>query len=66
MFDLDNSKYFYIYNYIQAKYFIDNGLQIVDIGKGSKGDIYHKFVKNEQSEKVFFEWKRRKYGEKTI
>jgi hypothetical protein len=59
-------QYFYIYNYKQAKFFIDKGLKVVDIDKGKKDDIYHKFIKNEESEKVFMEWKQNKYGEKAV
>lgn len=59
-------KYFYIYNFAQTKFFIDNGLRIIDIGKGSKQDIYHKFIRDEESEKVFMKWKQLKYGERAI
>lgn len=59
-------KYFYIYNFTQTKFFIDNGLQIIDIGKGSKGDIYHKFVRDSKSEEIFFKWKQQKYEDRAI
>jgi len=59
-------EYFYIYNYKQAKYFIDNGLKVIDINIGNKNDIYHKFVRDETSEKVFMDWKKRKYGKRAI
>ena len=66
MIELNKIEYFYIYNFVQAKFFINNGLKVIEIGKGSKGDIYHKFIRDEKSEKVFYEWKRRKYGDKAI
>lgn len=59
-------KYFYIYNFAQAKFFIDNGLSIIDISKGNKNDIYHKFIRNEISEIIFMKWKQLKYGERAI
>lgn len=59
-------KYFYIYNYYQAKYFIDNGLKVIDIKKGNKGDIYHKFIRDQESEQVFMNWKRNKYGVRAV
>ena len=49
-------KYFYIYNFEQAKFFIDSGLKLLEIGKGTYGDIYHKFERNEVSENVFTLW----------
>jgi hypothetical protein len=51
-----NNKYFFIYNFKQAKYFIDNGLEVLSIGKGNKGDIYHKFLRDEKAEELFLEW----------
>lgn len=58
--------YFYIYNFAQAKFFIDNGLSVVDIGKGNKGDIFHKFIRSKESEDIFMKWKQKKYGERAI
>jgi hypothetical protein len=49
-------KYFYIYNPIQANFFVLNGIQVLEIGKGSKGNIYVKFPRNVQSEEVFSRW----------
>lgn len=60
------TEYFYIYNFLQAKYFIDNGLTVIEISKGSKGDIYHKFLRNEQSERIFYNWKEKKYGSNIV
>lgn len=58
--------YFYIYNFDQVKFFLENNLKIIDIGKGNKGDVYHKFIRDTESEKIFMDWKRKKYGEKAI
>lgn len=49
-------KYFYIYNFKQAKYFIDNGLSVLEIAKGNSGDVYHKFTRDETSERIFAQW----------
>ena len=54
------NKYIYIYNFEQAKFFINNGLQVVDIAKGDKGDVYIKFVRDEECERVFSLWMNRK------
>lgn len=59
-------KYFYIYNFKQAKYFLDNGLQVLEIAKGNSNDVYHKFVRDENSEKIFMSWKQEKYKDKAI
>lgn len=60
------TKYFYIYNPYQAKFFIDMGLTVLSISKGAKGDVYHKFLRDKKSEKIFMEWKRKKYGNMAV
>lgn len=49
-------KFYYIYNPIQADFMFKQGTEIVEIGRGGKGDIYVKFTKNELSERVFKQW----------
>ena len=51
------AKFFYIYNMRQAQFFINNGLPLLEIGRGYKGDIYHKFLRDERAERVFEMWK---------
>jgi hypothetical protein len=51
-----SDKYFYIYNHIQSNFFLNNGIPVLEIGKGKKGDIYIKFPRNEKSEEVFSRW----------
>lgn len=48
---------FYIYNNKQALYFILHGAPLEDIGVGGKGDVYHKFPRNSETEKIFTQWK---------
>lgn len=60
------NNYFYIYNFDQAKFFINMGLPVIDIKKTSRGDVYHKFVRDKESEQIFYKWKKEKYGEKAI
>lgn len=55
------SRYFYIYNFEQAKFFINNGLKVIDINKGDKGDVYIQFLRDDDAEKVFSLWMNRKY-----
>jgi hypothetical protein len=50
------NKYFYIYNPHQADFFLKMGVPVLSIGKGTQGDIYVKFPRNEESEAVFTEW----------
>jgi hypothetical protein len=63
---MEQTRYFYIYNYVQALFFINNGLEVLDIGRGNQKDVYYKFLRDDKSEQVFMEWKKRKYGEKAI
>ena len=59
-------KYFYIYNYKQALFFIQNGLKVIDIDKGKENQIYHKFIRDDKSEQIFMNWKQIKYGDKAV
>lgn len=54
-----SQKFFYIYNPHQANFYVLNGLEVIEIGKGNKGDIYVKFLRNEKSEEVFTRWSNR-------
>ncbi len=54
---VDVNKYFYIYNFEQANFFIHNGLEVLEVGKGSKhGDVYLKFLRNQKANEVFDRW----------
>lgn len=61
-----NIEYFYIYDLKQALFFIQNGAHLIDIAKGSKGDLFHKFPRDEEHETLFMNWKREKYGDNAI
>lgn len=54
------TNFFYIYNRHQANFFIQSGLRVVEVGKGSKGESYAKFIRDEEAEKVFAEWIKKK------
>jgi hypothetical protein len=57
------NKYFYIYNPHQADFFVKKGALVVGVGKGSKGDVYVKFLRNQKSIEIFNEWvERPKYS----
>lgn len=60
------NKYFYIYDYKEALFFIQNGASLIDIDKGNRGDLYHKFPRDSVHEDLFMKWKRQKYGDKAI
>ena len=49
-------KSLYVYNFEQAKFFINNGLKVMDIAKADKGDVYIMFVRDEECERVFGLW----------
>lgn len=49
-------KFFYIYNPLQANFFLMNGMHVLEIGKGKQGHVYVKFPRNEKSEEVFGRW----------
>ena len=49
-------EYSYIYNFQQSLYFMQNGVIPVEIGKGSKDDVYHKFERGEKLDEVFTKW----------
>jgi hypothetical protein len=57
--ELDMNKYFYIYNFEQSQFFIQNGLEVLEIGKGKFGDIFHKFLRDDKANEVFDKWVRR-------
>ena len=63
---VEQLKDFFIYNYLQADFFIKNGLCPVGCGKGGKGDIFVRFRRDEEAERVFYEWRKLKYGEETM
>lgn len=54
------NKYYYIYNFGQAKYIINNGIKIVDIGTGNKNDIFFKFNRDKKTEDIVNLWKLKK------
>ena len=60
------SKYFYIYDFKQALFFINNGGFLLEIAKGDKGDVFHKFPRDIKHEELFMDWKRQKYGNNAI
>ncbi|NLJ58232.1 MAG: hypothetical protein GX339_05235 [Tissierellia bacterium] len=52
----ERKKDFYIYNHFQAQFFLDQGLCPIRIGKGSRGDLFIRFERNEEAERVFEMW----------
>lgn len=53
-------EFLYIYNLKQAMFFIRSGLKVVDISVGGKGDVYVKFIRDEECDRVFGMWMDRK------
>lgn len=54
-----NTTYFYIYNFEQAQFFINHGLEVIEINRGKKGDIYHKFLRDKKANEIFDKWVKR-------
>lgn len=50
-------EYYYIYNRKQALFFIQNGAIPINIGVGKNRDVYHKFMKNDLTEKLNNKWR---------
>jgi hypothetical protein len=50
------NKFFYIYNPHQADFFVREGAIVVGVGKGTKGDVYVKFLRNQKCQEIFNEW----------
>lgn len=51
------NNYFYIYNRHQANYFIQNGLPVLEVGKGKQDGHYTKFLRDAEAEVVFSKWR---------
>lgn len=54
------NKYFYIYNRHQANYFIQQGLPVLEVGKGKHDGNYTKFLRDERADEVFAKWRENK------
>lgn len=50
------NKYFYIYNPHQSDYFVKSGATVVGVGKGTKGDVYVKFLRDQKCLEIFDKW----------
>lgn len=47
----------YVYNLVQAQFFLDCGLRPVAIGRGKHGDVFLRFKRNEATEEAFQRWR---------
>ena len=46
----------YVYNLVQAQFFLDCGLHPVAVGKGKYGDVFLRFKRDEATEEAFQHW----------
>lgn len=60
-----NKKTLYIYNTKQANFFFQEGVELIEIGLGNRGDTYHKFVRDRVCEEAFTKWMDDKENVKT-
>lgn len=51
------NKYFYIYSPQKANFFLQNGIQILEVGTGRVDGAFFKFLKTEKSLEVSQRWK---------
>ena len=47
----------YVYNLVQAQYFLDCGLRPVAVGRGKYGDVFLRFKRDEATEEAFKRWR---------
>ena len=52
---------YYIYNFNQINWMLEQGCIPISIGKGLKGDIYLRFPRTNEIENVVCKWKLREY-----
>lgn len=46
----------FVYNLMQAQFFLDCGLCPIAVGKGRYGGVFLRFERNEPTERVFQRW----------
>lgn len=51
------SQFIYLYNASKANFFLQQGATLVEIGRAKNGDVYYKFLKNEQTTEITNRWK---------
>ena len=54
---MTNSNFIFLYRPDKANYFLQNGAELVEIGRGNSGNVYFKFVKSEVSLELTNKWK---------
>jgi len=54
---MKNDKFIYLYNASKANFFIQQGAQIIEIGRSKNGEVYYKFLKNEETSEITNRWK---------
>lgn len=47
----------YVYNLVQAQFFLDCGLRPVAVGRGKHGDVFLRFKRDEATEEAFQRWR---------
>ncbi|MBS4893830.1 MAG: hypothetical protein KHZ90_08645 [Veillonella parvula] len=50
------NKKFYIYNFVQVDFFLQNGLIAIGAGIGKSGKPFVVFVRDQKCEEVFSRW----------
>ena len=54
---MKSDMHIYLYNAAKANFFIQNGAQILEIGRSKNGEVYYKFLKNDQTMNITNRWK---------
>ncbi|URZ00587.1 hypothetical protein [Clostridium felsineum] len=50
----------YIYNVLQANFYVQHDIKLIEVGVGKKKDVYFKFKDGQELQKIFRLWMDRK------
>jgi hypothetical protein len=53
---MNNENYIFLYNISRANFFLQNGVELIEIGRGKQGETYYKFLKTDKSAEVNKKW----------
>ena len=53
---INKQEYAWIYNFQQCNFYFENGLVPIVVGKGNEGEVYLKFKRDNEYERVFGLW----------
>ena len=54
---MTTERYFYIYSPQKANFFIQNGVEVLEVGTGRTDGVFFKFLKTDKSLEILNRWK---------